>query len=169
MIHQFRACMPPDWMWHNHKTTGLFTLQGVVNGNGRQKGADGRALGKEAVRQHRPWTQPLSLLLSGSVSSSSCFSHASLNSFGRWISLWTCPLNHVSHYFHILSFSKSQMSFIGWQPAEGEQGCLLHSAFIRNPYLCSASELSKAESGSFFSGKSQRVACSPQQPAASMF
>lgn len=58
-IHQFRAWMPLDWMWHIHKTSGLFTLQGGVNGNGRQNGAAGRALGKEAVRRHRAWTQPI--------------------------------------------------------------------------------------------------------------
>lgn len=135
----------------------------------KTKGSRWKSSRKGGSETAQTMDSALSLLLSGSVSSSSCFSHASLNSFGRWISLWTCPLKHVSHYFHILSFSKSQMSLVGWQPAEGEQGCLLHSAFIRKPYLCSASELSKAESGSFFSGKSQRVACSPQQPAASMF
>lgn len=164
MIHQFRACMPPDWMWHNHKTTGLFTLQRVVNGNGRQKGADGRALGKETVRQHRPWTQPLACCSVG------LFPARPVSPMHLWTPLeGGLAYGRVSRYFHILSFSKSQMSLVGWQPAEGEQGCLLHSAFIRNWYLCSASELSKAESGYFFSGKSQRVACSPQQPAASMF
>lgn len=115
--------MPPDWMGHNHKATRLFTLRKWEWKEKRSRWKSSRK-GQAMDSAHFPaphWVCFQLFLFLPSIS-------ALLWKVDLFIDLSSEPCFASPH-------SKSQMSLAGWQPAEAEQGCLLH--FIRNWYLCS--------------------------------